>query len=304
MKSIRDISINKNTKLADLTKQFSDVGGFTAKKVGQASIILKEMQTDKACIKFLSFPSCIMATGTRGLLVQLAKNKLVDVIITTCGTIAIDFIRCYKDFYEGSFLLDDANVKKQGCIRLGNVLIKQEDYGPFLEEKLQPIIKELYQKKKEWNTKDICSEIGSRLNKTSLLYWCWKNKIPVIIPGITDGAAGYQLWFFYQKHKDFKINLFEDEQYLSDLLFSAKKTGALILGGGISKHHTIWWNQFKGGLDYAIQISTAPEWDGSLSGAQTREAISWNKLNEKAHHVTIEGDATVILPIIVSNILP
>ncbi|MEM4141489.1 MAG: deoxyhypusine synthase family protein, partial [Thermoplasmata archaeon] len=82
-----------------------------------------------------------------------------------------------------------------------------------------------------------------------------------------------------------------------------KKTGALMIGGGISKHHTIWWNQFKGGLDYAIYITTAVEYDGSLSGARTREAISWGKIKQKAKHITVEGDATVLLPIIVSMIL-
>ena len=73
-----------------------------------------------------------------------------------------------------------------------------------------------------------------------------------------------------------------------------------MLGGGISKHHTIWWNQFRGGMDYAVQITTAPESDGSLSAARTKEAISWGKITEKAKHVSIEGDATVLLPLLVN----
>jgi len=134
------------------------------------------------------------------------------------------------------------------------------------------------------------------------MYWAWKNKIPMIVPGITDGAVGYQIWQFSQDH-DFKINVLRDEQFLSDLIWNAKKSGALIIGGGISKHHTIWWNQFKNGLDYAVYITTAVEFDGSLSGARTREAISWGKINEKAKHVTIEGDATVYLPMVYAALL-
>jgi deoxyhypusine synthase len=87
------------------------------------------------------------------------------------------------------------------------------------------------------------------------------------------------------------------------LIFTAKKTGALIVGGGISKHHTIWWNQFKDGLDYAVYVSTADEWDGSLSGARPREAVSWGKINEKAKRVMVEGDATVVLPVMFSSLL-
>ena len=105
---------------------------------------------------------------------------------------------------------------------------------------------------------------------------------------------------YYQENRDFVIDLFKDEQDISDIIFNAKKSGALIIGGGISKHHTIWWNQFKGGLNFSVYITTAVEYDGSLSGAQTREAISWGKVNEKADYVTIQGDATVFIPLMIS----
>ena len=49
-----------------------------------------------------------------------------------------------------------------------------------------------------------------------------------------------------------------------------------------------------------VYVTTAAEFDGSLSGAQTREAISWGKIKEKADNVTIDGDATVLLPLMVS----
>jgi deoxyhypusine synthase len=65
----------------------------------------------------------------------------------------------------------------------------------------------------------------------------------------------------------------------------------------------LWWNQFRDGLNYAVYISTADEWDGSLSGARPREAVSWGKINEKASHVMVEGDASLILPIMVSALM-
>ena len=122
------------------------------------------------------------------------------------------------------------------------------------------------------------------------------------IPGITDGAVGYQLWLFSQDH-NFKINILEDEKKLNDQIFDSKRTGAFIIGGGISKHHVIWWNQFKGGLDYAVYATTAVEWDGSLSGAKVKEAISWGKVKEKARYISIEGDATILTPIMISALL-
>jgi deoxyhypusine synthase len=230
---------------------------------------------------------------------------MFDVIITTAGTLDHDLARVWRDYYHGSFLADDNELYKKGINRLGNIFIPNESYGEILEEKIRPFLDEIFKIKNKWSTKDLIWKFGRHLEKEknreqSIIYWSWKNKIPIYIPGITDGAFGSQLWMYYQENRNLTIDLLKDEQDLSDIIFDAKKSGALIIGGGISKHHTIWWNQYKGGLDFAVYITTAVEYDGSLSGAQTREAISWGKLKEKANNITIEGDATLIIPLIVS----
>ncbi|MBR2254219.1 MAG: deoxyhypusine synthase family protein, partial [Candidatus Methanomethylophilaceae archaeon] len=99
-----------------------------------------------------------------------------------------------------------------------------------------------------------------------------------------------------------RIDLFADEQMLSEMTNHAKMTGAIMIGGGISKHHVIWWNQFRGGLDYCIYLTTAQEYDGSLSGARIREAVSWGKVKADAKKMTVEGDATINLPIIYAGL--
>ena len=124
----------------------------------------------------------------------------------------------------------------------------------------------------------------------------------VFVPGIVDGAFGTNL-YIYSQFTGFEVDILKDMKELADIVFASKCSAALILGGGISKHHTIWWNQFKGGLDYAVYVTTAVEWDGSLSGAKTREAISWGKIKSSARHVTVYGDVTVILPILASYLI-
>jgi len=307
-RTVKDIVLSENMTIKKLVNQLYESGGFTAKKVAAGVEILKDMLNEKNCVKFLSFPACIIATGTRGVIKELVKRKFFDVIVTTCGTLDHDLARVWRDYYHGSLMMDDKKLHKKGINRLGNILIPNECYGEILEKKMQPILKEIYSVKREWSTKEIIWEFGKYLEKEkngkdSIIYWAWKNNIPIVVPGITDGAFGSQLWMFYQDHRDFKINLFKDEQDLADIVFTAEKTGALMIGGGISKHHTIWWNQFRDGLDYAVYITTAVEYDGSLSGARTREAVSWGKVNERAKYVTIEGDATVILPLLAAAIL-
>ena len=295
---VRDIELRGGRGVADLVAKMEAGGGFTGKKLAVGVDILRTMFRDPKCVTFLSFPAALVATGVRGILRTLVQRKLVDVVITTCGTADHDLARTWKDYYHGDFEMDDVTLHRLGVNRLGNVLVPNESYGVVLEKKLQPWFREMHRKQKAWSTKELLWEFGRRTgDKDSILYWWWKNRIPVVVPAMFDGAVGYQVWSFWQEHKEFAIDQFRDEAELADLVFKAKETGALMIGGGVSKHHTIWWNQFRGGLDYAVYITTAPEWDGSLSGARVREGISWGKVKETARQVTIEGDASALLPV-------
>ena len=304
---VKDIKINATTSLEDLISQFGEAGGFVASKISTATSIMQDMQ-NATSTKFLSFPADIMATGTRGLLRQLVENDMVDVIVTTSGTLDHDIARILADYYHGDFAMDDQQLREEGVNRLGNVLVPDDSYGIPIENWMQPILEELYSKENRWVPWKIWRELGLRLadesnGSESLLAICAKKNIKVFVPGPTDGAVGSQLWLFWQSHKDFTLDIFAEEHELSDIVHDADSTGALMVGGGISKHHTIWWNQFRDGLDYAVQVTTAPEWDGSLSGARVREAVSWGKVRPKARRITVEGDATVLLPLILGPLL-
>jgi len=304
-RKVEDIDLSRSPDLATLVEAMGHGGGFTAKKVAVGVEILRTMFRSRACTTFLSFPAALMATGVRGILRGLVERKLVDAVITTCGTADHDLARVWKPYYHGDFDTDDVALHRLGVNRLGNVFVPNESYGIVLEKKLQPMLRDLWKDgRRSLSTKELLWEFGRRTeSRDSLLWWAWKNRIPVYVPAIFDGAVGYQLWSFWQDHKGFSIDQFRDESELSALVFSAKEAGALMIGGGVSKHHTIWWNQFRGGLDHAVYITTAPEWDGSLSGARLREGISWGKVKENAKQVTIEGDATTILPIMIAAAL-
>jgi deoxyhypusine synthase len=303
--AVKDYEFTKDLSVDELVGLMDSAWGFTSGKLATGVNIMEAMIKSKGCVKFLSFTADIVATGTRGAIKELVKRKLVDVVITTCGTLDHDLARCWRDYYKGSFMMNDARLHQAGINRLGNVLVPNDSYGVIIEQKIQGLLQDLYKEdKRELSTSELSREIGLRCcDESSILYWAAKNNIPVLVPGITDGAVGYQLWFFSQDHRDFRINLLKDEGDLNNIVFDAKKSGALIIGGGISKHHTIWWNQFKDGLDYVVYVSTADEWDGSLSGARPREAVSWGKISEKAKRVMIEGDATVIIPIMTSALM-
>ncbi len=303
--AVEDIKVKKGMTVDEMLQAMGRAGGFTAQKLADAADIATAMVKKEGCLKILSFPACIMATGTRGVIVDMVRNHMVDVIITTCGTLDHDLSRTFADYYKGDFMMDDAMLRDEYEIsRLGNVLVPDSCYGEVLEDNLLPMFDEIFAETQSMSTHEIIDAVGARLdNEDSLLYQCHKNNVPIVVPGITDGSFGCQLWMYYQMHRKLRIDLFADEQMLSEMTNDADTTGAIIIGGGISKHHVIWWNQFRGGLDYCIYLTTAEEYDGSLSGARIREAVSWGKVKADAKKMTVEGDATITLPIIYAGVV-
>lgn len=301
---VRDIKITETTSIKEIFNELAQSGGFESVNLSQGLDILSSMISDKNCLKFVSFVGAIISTGLRGIIKDMIKNNWFNVAITTCGALDHDIARHFSQYHEGSFTMDDSELADQHIHRLGNVLVPMESYGPLIEEKMQEFLLEEYQKGvREMSTADICKMIGSHLGEDSFLYWATKNDVNVIVPGIMDGAVGSQIWLFIQNHHDFKLNLIRDADLLSGLIFKAQRSGALMIGGGISKHHTLWWNQYRDGLDYALYITTAQEFDGSLSGALVREAISWGKVTQKAKQATIHAEATTILPFLYAALL-
>jgi len=296
---VKDIDISKETDVGKIFGELSQAGGFEATNLSTGFEILHEMISDKECLRFVSFVAAVVSTGLRVIIRDMMKDKLFDVAITTCGALDHDIARHFSDYREGSFTMDDRELAGQDVHRLGNVLVPMDSYGPLIEEKMQAFLEEEYQKgTREMSTAGITRMIGKHLGEDSFLYWAYKNEIPVVVPGIVDGAVGSQIWMFAQRHPDFRLDLISDANLLSGRIFKAERSGALMIGGGISKHHTLWWNQYREGLDYAVYLTTAQEFDGSLSGALVREAISWGKVTAKAREITIHAEATTVLPFI------
>ena len=307
-RKVQDYTVGDRPGLDGLVRRLEGGGGFSAKGVAEGTELLARMLGDRKMTRFLSFPADLMATGLRGVLTDLVRRGLVDAVVTTCGTLDHDLARAYRSYYHGEWTLDDAKLHRRGLYRLGNLVIPQANYGPVVERAMQRILEARWAKGlRRVSGVDLVWAIGESLagprGRSSLCRAAFERQVPVFVPGLTDGAVGSQLGLFWQRHKELAIDLLSDEQRLSDIVFEAERAGAIMLGGGISKHHTIWWNQFRDGLDAALYITTAVEWDGSLSGARTREAVSWGKVKPTARHTTVEGDATVLFPLMVGAAL-
>ena len=278
--------------------------GFQATHLAQGIEIIKAMRREKAKI-FLSFTSNQVSSGNREIIKYLVKHKKVDVLVTSAGGVEEDIIKCLKPFVLGNFDVSGRMMFENGVNRTGNIFIPNDRFAAF-DDFMQKFFERIYNIQKETGKvfcpKDLIRELGIEINdENSVLYWAAKNDIPVFCPGLIDGSLGDLIYFFKQSHPDFLIDVTKEMKDIVDLVLNSEKTGAIVLGGGISKHFTLNANIFKEGLDYAVYVNTAQEYDGSDSGARVEEAITWGKVKVNAPSVKIHCDATIVFPLLVAG---
>src|SRR6476661_10190171 len=182
-KIVKDYDIDVSSDFNYVLTNMLDSGGFEGRNLANGITILQNMINEKNCTKFLSFVGSLISTGNRGIVRDMIKNKMFDCIITTCGALDHDIARSFSSYYEGDFHLDDNFLLKKNIHRLGNILVPNENYGPLIESKIQPILQDLYNKtksSKEFSPSDIIKYIGSRLNETSFLFWAFKTIFPFL----------------------------------------------------------------------------------------------------------------------------
>jgi deoxyhypusine synthase len=296
MAKVIDFQWKEGKKVSDLVK---DLGrsGFQGIELKKATDCFVKMKREGAKI-YLTFTSNMVTSGLRGFFSQIVRLGMADIVITTVGSVEEDIMKSLgEDFYIGKYYSDDVELYEKGTNRVGNLLIKNESYEKF-EAWMKGLLEKLYKKKKRYSVVELLKEIGFILeDDNSIIYQCAKNNIPLFCPAITDGAFGFHLFLFQQDHPDFFVDIIKDFKYLVLSSSHDDKKGIIALGGGVSKHHAILATLLNGGAEYAVYMTTARQYSGSLSGATTREAKSWGKIKDDADAVTVIGDVSITFPL-------
>ncbi|NXR45668.1 DHYS synthase, partial [Hippolais icterina] len=128
-----------------------------------------------------------------------------------------------------------------------------------------------------------------------------QNKIPVLSPALTDGSLGDMIFFHSYKRPGLVLDIVEDLRLINTQAIFAAKTGMIILGGGLVKHHIANANLMRNGADFSVYVNTAQEFDGSDSGARPDEAVSWGKIRVDATPVKVYADASLVFPLLVAE---
>jgi deoxyhypusine synthase len=95
------------------------------------------------------------------------------------------------------------------------------------------------------------------------------------------------IYFHSYRNPGLIIDVVGDIRLINTKAAFAKKSGIIILGGGVIKHHICNANLYRNGADFAVFINTMQEYDGSDSGARPDEAVSWGKIRLTSQPVKV-----------------
>ncbi|XP_048473745.1 deoxyhypusine synthase [Rhincodon typus] len=272
----------------------------------QNTINLSPCQRERSgCTIFLGYTSNLISSGIRETIRYLVQHNMVDCVVTTAGGVEEDLIKCLAPTFVGDFSLKGKELRDSGINRIGNLLVPNENYCKF-EDWMMPILDQMVLEQNEQGMKWTPSKVIARLGKEiddpeSVYYWTSKNNIPVFSPALTDGSIGDMIYFHSYRNPGLVLDIVEDIRRINNQAVYAKRTGMIILGGGVVKHHIANANLMRNGADYSVYVNTGQEFDGSDSGARPDEAVSWGKIRVDAKPVKVCADATLVFPLLVAE---
>ncbi len=294
---VNPINVTNHMKVSDLINEFDKSGVLGAGRVGRACNILTDMIQDEDMKVFMSLGGPLIPGGMRNIVTQMIENHHVDLIVSSGANITHDLVEAFGGSHYRHEGRDDEDLNEDGIGRIADINVGSDDFTIF-ETEIIRIFEKISSQKTHISIQELLHEVGLMVDdENSFVAAAAKNNVPIFAPGLIDSMMGLQLWIFNQDH-DFVVDAVADMHYLSDIVFEAERVGAILLGGGLTKHYTLASNVIKGGLDAAIQVTMDRPEAGSLGGAPLEEAKSWAKARCGSSLASVVGDVTVIFPLI------
>jgi deoxyhypusine synthase len=253
------------------------------------------------------------------------KNGFVDWIVSTGANLYHDtHFAIGHTLHRGSPFIDDRVLRKEGVIRIHDILFDYEvllDTDEFFRTLLR---KEEFQK--EMGTAELHYKLGRyvaererrlRVRHSSLLATAYRCHVPVYTSSPGDSSIGMNIAETALTGYKTKIDILLDVNETAAIVLEAKRSGgrsgALIFGGGSPKNFLLQTEPQiqevlkidEKGHDFFLQVTDARPDTGGLSGATPSEAVSWGKIDPDRlpDAVVAYLDSTVAMPILTSYAL-
>ncbi|MDR0928049.1 MAG: deoxyhypusine synthase [Ignavibacteria bacterium] len=287
---------------------------FQARNLNRAASIYNMMLEEKDCSIYLTIAGSLFSAGLKGIVVDLLKNNMIDVIVST-GANIVD-----QDFFEAlgfrhyqasnPYAINDNELRDNSIDRIYDTYI-DEDELRICDNTIGEIADSL--EPRPYSSREFISAMGKYLidndkGKDSVVRTAYECNVPIFCPAFSDCSAGFGLVMHQQKKSGkncVSIDSAKDFLELTKTKLHSSESGLFMLCGGVPKNFTqdivvaaeLLTDDDVKMHKYAIQITVADERDGALSGSTLKEASSWGKV-ETTYEQMVYGEATVFFPLI------
>ncbi len=282
---------------------------FQGRNLATAHRVWHKMLEDDVTI-FLGMAGALSAGGLRMIVAHLIANRYVDCLVSTGANLYHDLHEARgRHHYIGSPHANDAALADERIDRVYDTFASEEEFcdnDEWIAEFAASIEPRAY------TTREFLYLLGGHLWKTTgqdgILTAAYRANVPIFCPAIADSSIGMGL--SQARHKKPGagfIDTIGDIVESANIVIKRPRTASVVLGGGTPKNfinqasvQAEFFSSEVGGHRYALQIVTDVPHFGGASGSSLEEAQSWGKLAADAAQVTVQADATIALPILVS----
>lgn len=298
---VTQLHVKPGMTVNELVEAMGKAGAYNGGSLARAADIWEQMLSDKETTKFFGLAGAMVPAGMGGIVSDLINAGHIDVLVSTGANLTHDTIEAIGcRHFHGTAFCDDVELRHDEINRIYDVYLPNEAFVDF-EEFMQGVFGEL-EPKSTISISGLLEHIGNHTT-SGILHTAAQKKIPVYCPAVQDSMIGLQYWLFSQTGK-VTVDAFADMPALMDRCFTAKKAGAMLVGGGVPKNFILQsMLMTPNGFSYAVQLTGDRPDLGGLSGATLDEARSWGKITEEAQAVTVYGDATITLPMLAAAVM-
>ncbi|APX98096.1 deoxyhypusine synthase [Natronorubrum daqingense] len=308
--------------VGELAEQYGNAG-VGAADLHTAVDVTESMFADDVTV-FFSLAGAMVPTGMRRIVADLIREGHIDVLVTTGANLTHDSIEAIGGKHhhgaahaEGKTEREhDETLRDEGVDRIYNVYLPQEFFADFeshLREEVFPVLEAEAEESGPVSIQRLTEELGRANGDVNereaieegpgIAAAAYEHDVPIYCPAVQDSVLGLQAWM-YSQTSPFSLDALADMSPLTDVAFDAEKAGAFVVGGGVPKNFTLQTMLVTpGAYDYGVQLTMDPKQTGGLSGATLEEARSWGKLEKDAENVSVYGDATISLPLVIAATL-
>jgi deoxyhypusine synthase len=254
-------------------------------------------------------------------IIPLIKAGFVDWVVSTGANLYHDLHYAFNmSLHVGSHLVDDAALRKEGVVRIYDVLLDYDGVLMATDEMLRKILMQP-EFQREMGTAEFHYLLGryaaewerkAGLKDVSVLAAAYRASVPLYTSSPGDSTIGMNVAGVELRGSKLRINPSTDVNETTAIVLEAKRSGgksaAVLVGGGSPKNFLLQTEPQiqevlrikEVGHDYFLQFTDARPDTGGLSGATPHEAVSWGKIDPShlPDAVVCYLDATVAVPLL------